>query len=336
MGSSTSPNGITYVTSVDLDGDNIADYLYAGDLQGNVWRFDMTSATPSKWVASTFGNTGTTPVPLFVAKSGAATPAVQPITTAAVVASVAVGGGNRVMVLFGTGQKTPFTSTSGDVYATGSQTFYGIWDWDMSAWNAAAIANAQYAALTGTQAFTRSALLTQTLTSTSTVTGTNSQVLGYRYLNTGNVVCWKGSSTCTSGNTQFGWLFDLPSLNEQIIYNPALIGGAAVVNTAIPAVISASQCNAGQQTGWTMAFDPGSGSGIVQSFFPDATGSTATTSGGSTVGGIQLNGVGTPTSLSYNGQTYIVTQTVNGTPALSKVYPPNNPMSRVSWKEVRH
>src|SRR6185437_11061325 len=36
VGSPTSANGIAYVSQGDLDGDNITDYLYAGDLQGNV------------------------------------------------------------------------------------------------------------------------------------------------------------------------------------------------------------------------------------------------------------------------------------------------------------
>jgi type IV pilus assembly protein PilY1 len=333
VGSSTVANGIAYVATADLDGDQITDYLYAGDQQGNVWRFDVTSNTASNWSVSKFGNT--TAAPLYVARSGASTPALQPITTAPVVASVAVGGGNRVMVMFGTGQKTPFNSTSGDVYATGSQTFYGIWDWDMSTWNKAAISNAQYVSLTGTQTVTRAKLLQQTLASTSTGSGTNSQVLGYRYLNVGTVVCWQGSTTCSSGNNQYGWLFDLPSTNEQIIYSPTLIGGAVVVNTAIPPTVSASTCNAGLQSGWTMAFDPASGGGIVQSFFPGSNGSTSTVNG-STVGGIQLNGVGSPTSVSYNGQTYLVSQTVNGTAALSKVYPPNSGASRVSWKEIRY
>jgi len=31
------------------DGDHITDYVYAGDLLGNVWRFDLTSTTPSAW-----------------------------------------------------------------------------------------------------------------------------------------------------------------------------------------------------------------------------------------------------------------------------------------------
>jgi type IV pilus assembly protein PilY1 len=333
VGSASSANGIAYVATADLDGDQITDYLYAGDQQGNLWRLDVTSKTASNWAYSKFGNTAITP--LYVTKSGASTPVLQPITTAPVVASVTVGGGNRVMVMFGTGQKTPFNSTSGDVYATGSQTFYGIWDWDMTAWNAAAIANAQYVSLAGPQTVSRSALLQQTLASTSTGSGTNSQVLGYRYLNVGTVVCWQGSSACTSNNNQYGWLFDLPTTNEQIIYSPTIIGGAVVVNTAIPPTVSASTCNAGLQSGWTMAFDPASGGGIVQSFFPGSNGSTGTVNG-STVGGIQLNGVGSPSSISYNGQTYLVSQTVNGTAALSKVYPPNGASSRVSWKEIRY
>ena len=59
-------DGIAYVTSADLDGDHITDYVYAGDLLGNIWRFDLTSAVESNWAA---GST-----PLFSAASG------QPIT----------------------------------------------------------------------------------------------------------------------------------------------------------------------------------------------------------------------------------------------------------------
>src|SRR6185503_122312 len=36
-------NGIAYVSTADLDGDHITDFLYAGDLLGNIWRFDLTS-----------------------------------------------------------------------------------------------------------------------------------------------------------------------------------------------------------------------------------------------------------------------------------------------------
>ena len=92
MGSTASPNGISFVTPADLDGDHITDYLYAGDIQGHVWRFDLTSANESSWKV--------TPGPIF--STGG-----LPITTAVVVASGAPNPGmqQQLMVMFGTGQK---------------------------------------------------------------------------------------------------------------------------------------------------------------------------------------------------------------------------------------
>lgn len=324
VGSSTLANGISYVSSVDLDGDHIADYLYAGDLQGNVWRVDVTNNDSTKW------SVGSTPA--YVAKDASGT--VQPITTVVTVASIQTGSDNRVMLLFGTGQKTPFTTTSADVYATGTQTFYGIWDWNMSAWNTAS--KVKYASLASPQTFDRTKLLAQAVVNQS-ATGDGKQVLGYRTLATGTQVCWQGSSTCTPStkNTQYGWLFDFPDSQEQVIYNPVIIGGAVVVSSAEPPVISAQQCSVGLQQGWTMAFDPASGGGLQQSFFPNAGGSFAA-SGGASVSGIRLDAVGSPSSVTYNGQTYIVTQTVKGIPALSQVNPQGgNASTRVSWREVK-
>jgi type IV pilus assembly protein PilY1 len=331
VGSSSSANGIAYVTSVDLDGDHIADYLYAGDLKGNVWRFDVTSSSTSNWAASKFGNS--TPTPMFVAKDSSNN--LQPITTAIVAAAIQTNGVSRVMLYFGTGQKIPQTTTSGDTYSTGTQTFYGIWDSDMGNWNS--LSSVKYASLATGQSFTSSNLLAQTSTETNTTTGS---VSGYRYLSTGSQVCWQGTTTCSGGSTtnnQFGWMYNLPDTNEQIIYNPTIIEGAVVVNTAIPPSISATQCKAGQQTGWTMAFDPTNGGGLPQGFFPNSSGAFGTGSNGTVVSGVGFNGVGTPTAVTYNGQTYMVSQTVTGTPVLSRVNPKTgNSPARVSWREIRN
>ncbi len=331
VGSGTIANGITYVSSADLDGDHIADYFYAGDLRGNVWRFDVTSKNSSQWSVSKFGATGTNVNPLFIAKDGANT--LQPITTAPVIASVRTGTTNRLMVFFGTGKKTPFTATQGDQYATGTQTFYGIWDYDMDTWNGNS--PIKYASLSTTQTIARSTLLSQTLVSQTTGGGTG-QVLGYRTLSTAKKVCWQGSTDCSTGNNQYGWYFDLPDTKEQIIYNPTIVEGAVVVNTAIPPSVSAIQCNPGLQTGWTMAFDPASGGGVKNGFFPGSNGGFGADSSGAVTSGIRLDAVGTVTTVKYGGDTYIVTQTVQGAAALSKVNPPNNQNpSRVSWKEIR-
>lgn len=48
-GSATFPNGLSAPTGVyGMDGKTLA-YVYAGDLLGNVWKFDLTNSNPSAW-----------------------------------------------------------------------------------------------------------------------------------------------------------------------------------------------------------------------------------------------------------------------------------------------
>ncbi|GFZ95512.1 PilC/PilY family type IV pilus protein [Dyella caseinilytica] len=357
VGSSSSKNGIAYVTPVDLDGDGIMDYLYAGDQQGNVWRFDVTSNNAANWSVSNFGS-GTTSTcsnssnvnngsvvtaacsPLFTATStltnGTATnTASQPITTSIVTATVLTNGVSRNMLYFGTGEQTPQTGNSGVLYAptsTGSgstatqqQTFYGIWDWNMSNWNS--LSTVQLASETGSKTISTSSL--SPVTSTETAVTGQGQITGYRTLSAATTICWAGSSTCSSGNSQYGWMYNLPDSNEQIIYSPAIIDGVVVVNTAIPPAVSNTQCTANTQTGWTMAFDAINGGPVAGGFF--------TSSSGLIISGEQFNGVGTPTAVSYNGNIYMVSQTVTGGAAIYRVNPPNNNgPGRVSWREIRN
>ena len=42
-------NGLSTPTWVDIDNDGDADFVYAGDLKGNVWKFDISSKTESDW-----------------------------------------------------------------------------------------------------------------------------------------------------------------------------------------------------------------------------------------------------------------------------------------------
>lgn len=52
VGSALAPNGLSSATGVyGVDGKTLA-YVYAGDMQGNVWKFDMTSSTPADWTAT--------------------------------------------------------------------------------------------------------------------------------------------------------------------------------------------------------------------------------------------------------------------------------------------
>ena len=100
-------NGLSTPAVVDINGDFKADYAYAGDLKGNLWKFDLTG--DSGWHLSYSK-------PLFTAKN-------QPITAKPDVMKHCSKLG--YMVLFGTGK---FLSEE-DKTDTSLQTLYGIWDY---------------------------------------------------------------------------------------------------------------------------------------------------------------------------------------------------------------
>lgn len=119
-GSVANPNGLSTPAVIDLDGNGTADYAYAGDLRGNVWKFDLTNSNAGAWDVA-FGGT-----PLYRARDASNNP--QPITSAMEITRHPQGG---VMVLFGTGKYIETT----DVLSTAEQSVYGIRD------NGAVVAN---------------------------------------------------------------------------------------------------------------------------------------------------------------------------------------------------
>ena len=77
-GSSALSNGMAAPIGWDLDDSGTVDLLYAGDLLGNVWKFDVSGNSPATW-DSAFKAAGK-PKPFFVAMDDASKP--QPITGA--------------------------------------------------------------------------------------------------------------------------------------------------------------------------------------------------------------------------------------------------------------
>jgi|GEM_PF-1182902 len=112
------PNGLSGVTPIDINSDMIADYIYAGDIYGNMWRFDVTSATESNWSIYGKGSGPSAKEPIFVARH---TSNPQSITTRPVVARASHYG---IMLYFGTGSYLGI----GDIKNTEVQTFYGLLD----------------------------------------------------------------------------------------------------------------------------------------------------------------------------------------------------------------
>jgi Tfp pilus tip-associated adhesin PilY1 len=114
-----SANGLSTPTAIDLDYDQKADFVYAGDLYGNLWKFDLRFANPNDWAVA-FGSLSD-PKPLFQARGPNGQ--VQPITTKPDVMYHPKKHG--LMVCFGTGK---FLGTS-DFGNTDTQTIYGVWDY---------------------------------------------------------------------------------------------------------------------------------------------------------------------------------------------------------------
>ena len=109
------PNGLSSPVAVNLNGllGYPVDVVYAGDLQGNLWAFDVDNANPALWTVRL----------LFKAEDASGTP--QPITTAPVVSlnpNFAIQPG--VMVYFGTGQLLQ----RADLTDTQTQSFYAVLD----------------------------------------------------------------------------------------------------------------------------------------------------------------------------------------------------------------
>ena len=108
-------NGLSSVEVVNSAGALSApsDTVYAGDLQGNLWRINISSSTVSSWSVSV----------LFQARDGSGNP--QPITvTPSVALNPQYPQRLGTMVYFGTGQLLGIP----DLGTTQTQTIYGIYD----------------------------------------------------------------------------------------------------------------------------------------------------------------------------------------------------------------
>lgn len=111
----SNPCGLAQI-SASIASTGSVDYVYGGDLYGNLWRFDLTNTSAASWTTSIFAT---------LKDSGGAT---QPITSAP---TLSVVDGKR-MVQVGTGQyfgNSDVTGTSGANFAASqTQTMYGLWD----------------------------------------------------------------------------------------------------------------------------------------------------------------------------------------------------------------
>ena len=115
MTQASGSNGLSEPSIIDANNDYVADYAYAGDLNGNMWKFDLTDEDSANWdVAYKDGDDN--PAPLFSALG-------QSITSRPDVMYHCEKHG--FMVVFGTGKFLGESDRSDNTI----QTIYGIWDY---------------------------------------------------------------------------------------------------------------------------------------------------------------------------------------------------------------
>jgi len=219
-------NGLSSPALADMNGDGRIDRVYAGDLQGKMWAFNVGSTTPAEWALAFGADT-----PLMTACRSATSPCPvadrQPITTRPALArhptQRTVATYTNLMVMFGTGQYL----VDSDIADTAAQSVYGIWDRSDSN-------------------LVRSNLIQQTLTAATSQSGIPIRTV------TDTAVNYSSLST-----TDYGWYLDLPESKERMVVNPVSYGGVVFFNTMTPT--TAQICDSAGGSGWLMALDIMSG-----------------------------------------------------------------------------
>lgn len=292
-GTTATPNGLATPTVVDQDGNGTADVVYAGDLAGNLWKFDISANTAASWGSAYVS--GPTPVPLYVAKDSGGNR--QPITAAPDIIAHPSGAAYGWIVAFGTGKYLE----TGDPADTSSQTFYGIQD------NGATVPD-------------RSALVQQTVTSTTTVSGQTFRTLS------ANPVDWA---------VVHGWYLDLPSSGERVVSESSTRDKRVIFTTMIP---STAACSTGG-TGWLMEMDLSTG-GAFSSPTLDVNGDGVINSSdyvgspGVYPNGVQLGAIPSAPRLQTNPITLFKRISMSNKTIKTVINPPPSVLGRTTWREI--
>lgn len=177
------------------DPNGYINYAYAGDMRGNLWKFDLSSASGGSSWKSAYGTT-----PLFVASRNGTR---QPITASPTLGFNTEVSPARVMVYFGTGR---YVAANDNQPSSEVQSFYAVVD-----------KGAVIPASTN-----RSTFHQKTIASTSTAS--------FRYI--GNEVT-SAKTSAVNWSVVDGWYLDFPA-NERVITKPLLLFDRLIFPTVIP------------------------------------------------------------------------------------------------------
>lgn len=221
-GTLASPDGLSAAAAIDTNGDGIADVVYAGDLDGNLWKFDISGASTAAW------SLGNGAAPLFSAGAGHAISGRPDVT------KFPAGG---YLVAFGTGR---YLASADNSDAT-TQAVYAIRDTGEA----------------GTVAL--SSLLQQTIIDTGTGADGNLYRLSTHIVGPAKDFTLPNDNTLTRATyytDRRGWYVNLPGSGERVVADARFRGGRVIFTSLIPDV--SSPCAYGG-SGWVLEFDAATG-----------------------------------------------------------------------------
>jgi type IV pilus assembly protein PilY1 len=108
-------NGLSTPVTADLDGNGTVDLVYAGDILGNLWKFDLSKANPGDWTVSKFYS-GDPAQPITAQPQLAVNPNINKTPSPAF---------PNLLVMVGTGE---YVSETANTPPAKKQVFMGIWD----------------------------------------------------------------------------------------------------------------------------------------------------------------------------------------------------------------
>jgi type IV pilus assembly protein PilY1 len=315
-------NGLSNPQLIDLNGDGRPDVAYAGDLKGNLWKFDLTNANDSNW------HTSFSSQPFFVAKGPAtagARPAAtvqQAITSAPYWMPHPLGG---IMVSVGTGRNL----IDADRSSSAIDSYYALWDKSTFTFSGNSVTITDGSVINTTSSAvlptTTGGLVQQTITGTITANGS------YYYSSSNNPVDY---------STQRGWYLDLSlASGERVLTNTRLFTGETILitstvpKTGASSTVESCTASSSSDSNYLYLLNMFTGKQPTTPIF-DLSGMTVTNTGTGTPNIIAVGG-GDTTVIEGPGVKYIIKSTPP--PGTSGDAIPMNmpkfPGRRINWRQ---
>ena len=229
-------NGLSAPRLLDMNGDGKMEVAYAGDLQGNLWKFNLTNVDDTKWGVSNWSGGGmpckdAPCTPFFTARDATPSANPQPITTAPLWMAHPLGG---EQILFGTGRNLEETDRAN----ARVQTIYSIWDrssYTVAEKGGLAESTDPRSVIPGRNALVRQSVIGAVISRAS------GAEVSTPYFNTSRQPV---AYSRTDPNAPRGWYIDLPDAGERVLSNPQPFEGQKVIvtTTAPPQGSSEETC----------------------------------------------------------------------------------------------